>query len=54
MNLKRPCAKARIRHPFIQLLQQLNFSCQIAGIPEDFDAIRKKLFDHERLQSINE
>jgi 3-oxoacyl-(acyl-carrier-protein) synthase len=39
---------------FIPLLQQLNFSCQIAGIPEDFDAIRKNYFDHEKLQSIND
>ncbi|OPY86107.1 MAG: 3-oxoacyl-(acyl-carrier-protein) synthase 2 [Smithella sp. PtaU1.Bin162] len=39
---------------FIPELQQLNFGCQIAGIPENFDAIRKAYFDHEKLLSIND
>jgi len=32
----------------------LKFGCQIAGIPEDFDTIRKSYFDHEKLMSIND
>lgn len=39
---------------FIPELQQLNFGCQIAGIPENFDVIRKTYFDHEKLLSIND
>jgi 3-oxoacyl-(acyl-carrier-protein) synthase len=39
---------------FIPLLEQLKFGCQIAGIPENFDAIRKSYFDHEKLLSIND
>jgi len=29
---------------FQPLLEELKFSCQIAGVPENFDAIRKSLF----------
>ena len=39
---------------FVQELADLNFSCRIGGIPEDFDAIRKSYFDHEKLLSIND
>ena len=39
---------------FQPLLEELKFGCQIAGIPEDFDAIRKQYFDHEKLMSIND
>ncbi|HPK53845.1 MAG TPA: beta-ketoacyl-[acyl-carrier-protein] synthase family protein [Smithellaceae bacterium] len=39
---------------FIPQLQQLNFACQIAGVPENFDVIRKSYFDHEKLLSIND
>ncbi|HEX7416281.1 MAG TPA: beta-ketoacyl-[acyl-carrier-protein] synthase family protein, partial [Smithellaceae bacterium] len=39
---------------FIPLLEQLKFGCQIAGIPENFDAIRKNYFDREKLLSIND
>ncbi|HOW56436.1 MAG TPA: beta-ketoacyl-[acyl-carrier-protein] synthase family protein [Smithellaceae bacterium] len=39
---------------FIPELQRLNFGCQIAGVPENFDAIRKSYFDHEKLLSIND
>ncbi|MRR15209.1 MAG: beta-ketoacyl-[acyl-carrier-protein] synthase family protein [Deltaproteobacteria bacterium] len=39
---------------FQQLLADLKFGCQIAGIPENFDAIRKSYFDHEKLMSIND
>jgi 3-oxoacyl-(acyl-carrier-protein) synthase len=39
---------------FQPLLAELKFGCQIAGIPENFDAIRKSYFDHEKLMSIND
>ena len=39
---------------FIPLLRELNFSCQIAGVPENFDEVRKRYFDHEKLLSIND
>lgn len=39
---------------FIPQLEQLKFGCQIAGVPENFDAIRKEYFDHEKLLSIND
>jgi len=39
---------------FIPELKDLSFSCQIGGVPQDFDAIRKRYFDHEKLMSIND
>jgi 3-oxoacyl-(acyl-carrier-protein) synthase len=39
---------------FIPQLQELGFACQIAGVPENFDAIRKSYFDREKLLSIND
>ncbi|MEE9913942.1 MAG: beta-ketoacyl-[acyl-carrier-protein] synthase family protein [Deltaproteobacteria bacterium] len=39
---------------FQPLLAELKFGCQIAGIPENFDEIRKSYFDHEKLMSIND
>jgi 3-oxoacyl-(acyl-carrier-protein) synthase len=39
---------------FIPQLQELNFGCQIAGVPENFDEIRSNYFDHEKLLSIND
>jgi 3-oxoacyl-(acyl-carrier-protein) synthase len=39
---------------FQPLLEELKFGCQIAGVPENFDAIRKSYFDHEKLMSIND
>jgi 3-oxoacyl-(acyl-carrier-protein) synthase len=41
-----------IRH--VPELAELNFACQVGGIPQDFDAVRKRYFDHEKLLSIND
>ena len=41
-----------IRH--IPELEKLNFGCQIGGIPQDFEAIRTKYFDREKLLSLND
>ena len=39
---------------FIPELKELNFACQVGGIPQDFERIRKQYFDHEKLLSIND
>jgi 3-oxoacyl-(acyl-carrier-protein) synthase len=39
---------------FLPELAALKFSCQIGGIPQDFDEIRKSYFDHEKLMSLND
>ncbi|MEN6507283.1 MAG: beta-ketoacyl-[acyl-carrier-protein] synthase family protein [Smithella sp.] len=39
---------------FQPLLADLKFGCQIAGVPENFEAIRKSYFDREKLMSIND
>ena len=44
--------RSGIRH--IQELEDLNFGCQVGGIPENFDVVRKSYFDHEKLMSIND
>ena len=44
--------RSGIRH--IPKLAELGFGCQVAGVPQDFDEIRKAYFDHEKLMSIND
>ena len=39
---------------FIPELQELNFACQIGGVPQDFERIRSSYFDHEKLLSLND
>jgi 3-oxoacyl-(acyl-carrier-protein) synthase len=39
---------------FVPALKELNFSCQIGGIPENFDEVRTSYFDHEKLLSLND
>lgn len=39
---------------FIPELKNLNFACQVGGMPQDFDTVLKTYFDHEKLLSINE
>ena len=41
-----------IRH--IPELAELNFACQVGGVPQDFEAVRSSYFDHEKLQSLND
>jgi 3-oxoacyl-(acyl-carrier-protein) synthase len=38
---------------FIPELEKLNFACQVAGVPENFDSILPEYFDQEQLPSIN-
>jgi len=35
-------------------LKTLNFGCLVGGVPQDFEAVRERYFDHEELQSLNE
>ncbi|MBU1184275.1 MAG: beta-ketoacyl-[acyl-carrier-protein] synthase family protein, partial [Proteobacteria bacterium] len=44
--------RSGIRH--IPELAELNFACQVGGIPQDFDAVRNRYFDQEELPSIND
>lgn len=53
-NFEKALREGRSGIRFLPLLQQLNFSCQIAGVPENFDQVRKSYFDHEKLLSIND
>ncbi|MEN6375037.1 MAG: beta-ketoacyl-[acyl-carrier-protein] synthase family protein [Smithella sp.] len=53
-NFEQALREGRSGIRFIPLLEQLKFSCQIGGVPENFDEIREKYFDHDRLQSMNE
>jgi 3-oxoacyl-(acyl-carrier-protein) synthase len=53
-NFEQALREGRSGIRFIPLLEQLKFSCQIGGVPENVDEIRKKYFDHERLLSMNE
>ncbi|MFB3925923.1 MAG: beta-ketoacyl synthase [Syntrophales bacterium] len=39
---------------FIPQLKELNFACQIGGIPQDFEEVRRTYFDHEKIMSIND
>ncbi|NTW07061.1 MAG: beta-ketoacyl-[acyl-carrier-protein] synthase family protein, partial [Syntrophaceae bacterium] len=53
-NFEQALREGRSGIRFIPLLEQLKFSCQIGGVPENFDKIREKYFDHDRLLSMNE
>lgn len=53
-NFEQALREGRSGIRFIPLLEQLKFSCQIGGVPENFDEIRQKYFDHEKLLSMNE
>ncbi|MEN6469453.1 MAG: beta-ketoacyl-[acyl-carrier-protein] synthase family protein [Smithella sp.] len=53
-NFEQALREGRSGIRFQPLLEELKFACQIAGVPENFDAIRKSYFDHEKLMSIND
>ncbi len=53
-NFERALREGRSGIRFIPQLEELKFGCQIAGIPENFDEIRKSYFDREKLMSIND
>jgi len=53
-NFEQALREGRSGIRFQPLLEELKFGCQIAGIPENFDEIRKCYFDREKLMSIND
>jgi len=53
-NFEQALREGRSGIRFQPLLEELKFGCQIAGVPENFDVIRKSYFDHEKLMSIND
>ncbi len=53
-NFEQALREGRSGIRFIPQLEELKFGCQIAGVPQDFDEIRKRYFDHEKLLSIND
>ena len=38
---------------FIPELKDLNFACQVAGVPQNFEAVRDRYFDSETVMSVN-
>jgi len=53
-NFEQALKEGRSGIHFIPQLEELKFGCQIAGIPEDFETIRKSYFDREKLLSNND
>ncbi len=53
-NFEEALREGRSGIRFIPELQTLNFACQVGGVPQDFDRIRKSYFDHEKLLSLND
>ncbi|HDQ04187.1 MAG TPA: beta-ketoacyl-[acyl-carrier-protein] synthase family protein [Deltaproteobacteria bacterium] len=53
-DFERALREGRSGVRFIPQLRELNFGCQIAGVPENFNEIRKSYFDREKLMSIND
>ena len=39
---------------FIPALRELNFGCQVGGVPQDFDTICRRYLDEEKMLSIND
>lgn len=53
-NFEQALREGRSGIRFFPRLKELKFSCQIGGMPENFDEIRKSYFDHEKLLSLND
>jgi len=53
-NFEQALREGRSGIRFIPRLKELNFGCQIAGVPENFEEIRRSYFDREKLMSIND
>jgi 3-oxoacyl-(acyl-carrier-protein) synthase len=54
INFEKALREGRSGIRFVPTLKELNFSCQIGGIPENFDEVRTSYFDHEKLLSLND
>ena len=53
-NFEKALKEGRSGIRFIPQLEEMKFGCQIAGVPENFDEIRKSYFDREKLLSLND
>ena len=53
-NFEQALREGRSGIRFFPRLEELKFSCQIGGMPQDFDEVRKSYFDHEKLLSLND
>ncbi len=53
-NFEQALREGRSGIRFFPRLEELKFSCQIGGVPENFDEIRTSYFDHEKLLSLND
>jgi 3-oxoacyl-(acyl-carrier-protein) synthase len=54
INFEKSLREGRSGIRFVPSLKELNFSCQIGGIPENFDEVRTRYFDNEKLLSLND
>lgn len=53
-NFEEALREGRSGIRYIPELKDLNFGCQIGGVPQDFERIRSSYFDHEELMSLND
>ncbi|HVO65007.1 MAG TPA: beta-ketoacyl-[acyl-carrier-protein] synthase family protein [Syntrophales bacterium] len=53
-NFEEALREGRSGIRFVPELKELNFGCQIGGVPQDFQRIRESYFDHENLMSLND
>jgi len=53
-NFERGLREGRSGIRFFPRLEELKFGCQIGGMPQGFDEVRKSYFDHEKLLSLND
>ena len=53
-NFEEALRKGRSGIRFIPQLEELKFSCQVGGVPQDFESIREQYFNEEQLLFIND
>lgn len=53
-NFEQALREGRSGIRFFPRLEKLKFSCQIGGMPDNFEEVREKYFDQEQLLSLNE
>jgi 3-oxoacyl-(acyl-carrier-protein) synthase len=53
-NFEEALRQGRSGIRFIPELQELNFACNVGGVPQNFDTVLAKYFGNEKLLSVNE
>jgi len=53
-NFERALREGKSGIHFFPRLKELNFGCQVGGLLEGFEDVRKSYFDHEKLMSLND